>query len=146
MFRLARARRNGPMGVLLNANFCHKLYALYADRKRERERERERERGRKRGTRICPRGRRRRRLGGSEKGGSYRDSGIGKEGGMPREWEGAERVKEERGDAEGAGGRTARPEGEGGGWFQLGGSNSPGHCSFHSRFVFPVCLFPSHLR
>lgn len=32
------------------------------------------------------------------------------------------------------------------GWFQLGGSNSPGHCSFHSRFVFPVCLFPSHLR
>lgn len=37
--------------------------------------------------------------------------------------------------------------GKGGeGWFQLGGSNSPRHCSFHSRFVFPVCLFPLHLR
>lgn len=48
--------------------------------------------------------------------------------------------KEERGNA---GSEAVR---RGGGWFQLGGSNSPGHCSFHSRFVFPVCLFPSHLR
>lgn len=47
--------------------------------------------------------------------------------------------KAERGSIAGEGGYA-------GGWFQLGSSNSPGHCSFHSRFVFPVCLFPSHLR
>lgn len=42
-----------------------------------------------------------------------------------------------------------------GGWGGDGGGglvsirrqyNSPRHCSFHSRFVFSVCLFPAHLH
>lgn len=63
-----------------------------------------------------------------------------REGGTGRGWKGRRmrKAEEERGSA---GSGAIR-----GGWFQLGGSNSPRHCSFHSRFVFPVCLFPSHLR
>lgn len=58
-----------------------------------------------------------------------------------RGWKGQRMRKAERGKRKRTGSGVIR-----GGWFQLGGSNSPGHCSFHSRFVFPVCLFPSHLR
>jgi len=60
------------MDVLLNANFCCKLYALYAH--------------------LCGGWR----LGGSEKGGSYKD----RNGGEERDdagsgWEGAERKRKE---------------------------------------------------
>jgi len=91
---------------------------------------------RKRGTHLCGTIRR----CGDEKGGRVRGTERIREVGV-RYGKRMERRarKSERGNAAGGGGAR-------GGWFQLGGSNSPGHCSFHSRFVFPVCLFPSHLR
>lgn len=65
---------------------------------------------------------------------------------MEKGWKGWRMRKAERGKRKRRKWGSTGERGGGRGWFQLGGSNSPGHCSFHSRFVFPVCLFPSHLR